>query len=143
MFKLFITTVFFTTVLSAAIFRQNSQDVVVDSSRSLMWQDSIENVKVEKSHEDALAYCDELIFAGYTNWRLPTAQEYKTIVNKSNEKNYINYAFKYNLPKGYWAHKAHWRTLWFYADYMNFISGTVYFDSRHKKKSVRCVRDMR
>ncbi|MGM0519141.1 MAG: DUF1566 domain-containing protein [Campylobacterota bacterium] len=143
MYKIVLSLLVLTVTLTAAIFRQNSQDVVVDTTRSLMWQDNIEAVDVQKTHENALSYCDNLNFAGYTNWRLPKAQEYKSIVNKSNEKNYIDYAFKYNLPTGYWAHKAHWRTLWFYADYMNFISGTLYFDSRHKKKFVRCVRDMR
>ena len=56
-------------------------------------------------------------------------------------KNYVNKAFKYNVPDGYWAFKAHWRTLWFNADYMHFVSGTPYFDNRKKKKYVRCVKN--
>jgi hypothetical protein len=72
---------------------------------------------------------------------LPKIEEYELIVDKKNIKNYINKSFKFNIPDGYWAQKAHWRTLWFYADYMHFISGTAYFDSRHKKKYVRCVRN--
>ncbi len=130
-------------VLNAAIFRQNSQDVVIDSKRNLMWQDNIDAVKLRLPHDEAQEFCEGLIFAGHTNWRLPDIEEYKTIVDKTNTQSYINYAFKYNLPKGYWAEKAHWRTLWFYADYMNFISGTAYFDSRHKKKYFRCIRDIR
>lgn len=105
-----------------------------------MWVDDTSVIKLKKTHEDATAYCEDLIFAGYSNWRVPEIEEFVTIVNKNNYKNYINRVFKYNVPDGYWARKAHWRTLWFYADYMHFISGTPYYDSRHKTKYVRCVR---
>lgn len=129
--------------LNAKIYRDDTQKVVVDDSAKLMWQDSIENVKVTKNHYDALEYCENLEYAGYSNWRLPNIQEYKKIVYKKNRASNINFAFKYNIPDGYWAKKAHWRTLWFYADYMFFISGTAYYDSRHKQKFVRCVRDIK
>ena len=60
-------------------------------------------------------YCEELKFAGYSDWRIPKIEEFETIVDKKNFKNYINKAFKYNVPDGYWAEKAHWRTLWYNA----------------------------
>ena len=128
------------TFLDANIFRKANIEVVLDTKNNLMWVDDTSVIKVKKTHEDATAYCEELIFAGYSNWRIPELEEFETIVNKNNYKNYIKKAFKYNVPDGYWARKAHWRTLWFYADYMHFISGTPYYDSRHKTKYVRCVR---
>lgn len=121
--------------------KRSSSAVVVDNTNKLMWQDDVSVIKVKKNHEDAILYCEDLKHAGYTNWRIPTIEEFKTIVDKKNERNYINRAFRFNVPDGYWALKAHWRTLWFYADYMHFVSGTEYFDSRHKTKFVRCVRD--
>lgn len=133
----------FVSIIEAKLIRKNSVDVVYDTQTNLMWVDSISVVKLQKTHEESILYCDNLIFAGYSNWRLPELEEFTTIVNKKNHKNYIAYAFKYNLPTGYWAKKAHWRTFWFYADYMNFISGTGYYDSRHKTKFVRCVRNMK
>jgi len=128
------------TFLDANIFRKANIEVVLDTKSNLMWVDDTSVIKIKKTHEDATAYCEELIFAGYSNWRIPEIEEFETIVNKSNYKNYIKKPFKYNVPDGYWARKAHWRTLWFYADYMHFISGTPYYDSRHKTKYVRCVR---
>jgi len=120
--------------------RDNSRKVVVDYTAKLMWMDDVSNIKIRKTHEEAVAYCDTLSFAGFTNWRIPEVEEYELIVDKSNERSYINRSFKFNLPDGYWAKKAHWRTLWFYADYMYFVSGIPYYDSRHKEKFFRCVR---
>ena len=139
--KYLILVFLFISILDARIYRKNNAQVVIDSYHKLMWVDDISNLKILKNHDDAILYCKNLTHAGYANWRIPTLEEFEYIVNKRNTKNYINYAFKYNVPDGYWAKKAHWRTFWFYADYMHFVSGTAYFDSRHKKKYVRCVRD--
>lgn len=131
------------TLLYAGNFQRNNDlKVVIDSERKLMWLDNKDTVKLTLSHKEAVPYCEELTYAQFTNWRLPTAEEFETIVDKKNTKTYINKAFRYNVPTGYWAFKAHVRTFWFYADYMNFISGTLYYDNRNKKKFIRCVRDM-
>lgn len=127
--------------LNAELRRDKSKNVVIDNENNLMWEDSVNNTKVYLSHKDAQSHCETLQYLSYSNWRLPHIDEYKNIVDKTNEINYINKAFKYNLKDWYWASTAHFRTLWFYADYMYFISGTAYFDSRFKKKYVRCIRD--
>ena len=123
--------------------RDSSRKVVVDTTNKLMWIDDVSVIKMLKTHEDATTYCDTLSFSGYSNWRIPEIEEFELIVDKKNERNYINRSFKFNVPDGYWARRAHWRTFWFYADYMHFVSGTPYFDSRHKTKYVRCVRDIK
>lgn len=140
--KYIVFLVLICSLLQSKTFRNSASEVVVDTNTNLMWIDNIDVIKIKKDHESSIEYCENLVFAGYSNWRIPTIDEFKTIVNKKNYKNYINYAFKYNVPDGYWALKAHWRTLWFYADYMHFVSGTPYYDSRHKTKYIRCVRSM-
>lgn len=127
--------------LFANMQRNNKTEVVFDTQNNLMWQDDISVIKVKRSHKEAPSYCESLNHAGHSNWRIPTIEEFALIVDKKNEKNYIKKAFMYNVPTGYWAKRAHWRTFWYYADYMNFISGTPYFDSRFKLKYIRCVRD--
>jgi len=138
--KILIAFFIFISFLEANLQRKANIEVVLDKKNNLMWVDDTSVIKLKKTHEDATAYCEELIFAGYSNWRIPEIEEFTTIVDKNNYSNYIKRTFKYNVPDGYWARKAHWRTLWFYADYMHFISGTPYYDSRHKTKYVRCVR---
>lgn len=137
---LFIILIFF-SLIEAKIYRDGSKNIVIDNEAKLMWVDDVSVIKILHEHEDAINYCENLSYLGLTNWRLPNIEEFELVVDKKNTKNYINRAFKYNVPDGYWAYKAHWRTLWFYADYMHFVSGTPYFDSRHKKKYVRCVRN--
>jgi hypothetical protein len=131
----------FLSFLDARIYRDNSKELVLDDVAKLMWVDDISVLKIMKSHDDAEQYCEKLVYVGVNGWRLATIEEFGLIVDKKNMRNYINKAFKYNVPDGYWASKAHWRTFWFYADYMHFVSGTAYFDSRHKSKYVRCVRN--
>ncbi|MCP4971177.1 MAG: DUF1566 domain-containing protein [Arcobacter sp.] len=142
--KYLILTILFVNFLFSNNFQRNSgSKTVLDLELKIIWQDDISVIKIKKNHEEAILYCNELKHAGYINWRLPTLKEYERIVDKKNEKNYINKVFKFNVPDGYWADKAHWRTLWFYADYMHFISGTPYYDSRHKTKYTRCVKDLK
>ncbi len=135
---LLITTVLFANNLK----RDGSLGVVTDSENKLVWIDNKDTIRLELSHKDAVPYCEDLEYAGYASWRLPDIEEFETIVDKKNLKTSINRAFKYNVPFGYWAYKAHMRTFWFYADYMNFVSGTAYYDNRNKNKLVRCVRDL-
>lgn len=137
---LFIILIFF-SLIEAKIYRDGSKSIVIDNEAKLMWVDDVSVIKILHEHEDAINYCENLSYLGFSNWRLPNIEEFELVVDKKNTKNYINRAFKYNVPDGYWAYKAHWRTLWFYADYMHFVSGTPYFDSRHKKKYIRCVRN--
>ncbi len=139
---LLLMILIFSFSFSNSFQRDSSRKVVVDSTNKLMWIDNVSVIKVLRTHEEATRYCETLSFLGYSNWRIPEIEEFKMIVDKKNERNYINRKFRFNVPDGYWARKAHWRTFWFYADYMHFVSGTPYFDSRHKNKYVRCVRDI-
>lgn len=139
--RYFIFILLWFSLLNAASFqRDDARNIVIDKEHNLMWMDSQDSVKLYLNHEEAQKYCENSGFLGFSNWRLPDIEEFEYIVDKNNYPTNINKSFKYIINTGYWANKAHWRTLWFYADYMHFVSGTAYFDSRHKKKLVRCVR---
>lgn len=129
------------SLADAKIYRDGSKDVVLDDELKLMWVDNVSVIKNLLTHEDAEKYCQELNFIGFSDWRLGHIEEFEKIVYKKNEKTNINFAFKYNVPAGYWASTAHWRTIWYNADYMHFVSGTPYYDNRKTKKYVRCVRN--
>lgn len=141
--KILILVLITLVCLNADTKRDSKKQIVYDFTNKLLWQDTKDNIMVMLSQPDALKYCEDLTFAGYSDWRIPHADEYKTIVDKNNQPNHINKAFKYAINKGYWAKTVHWRTMWTYADYMHFLSGTVYYDTKTKLKYIRCVRDLK
>ncbi len=140
--KIVLIVVFLIQILNAqSMRRDNGREIVISSQDKLMWMDTKDVVVLKKSQADAAQYCAKLKLAGLSGWRLPSIEEFKTIVDKNNHPTYINKAFKYSAPMGYWSNNVKWRTLWFYADYMHFLSGTPYYDNKHKLKNVRCVRE--
>lgn len=50
----------------------NGDEVVIDSTTGLMWQKSHGEKPLWKQ---ALAYCENLVYAGYSDWRLPNRNE--------------------------------------------------------------------
>ncbi len=52
--------------------------IVTDNVTTLMWQQADGG---EMTYENAIKYCDTLTLGGYTDWRLPTAQEAFSILN--------------------------------------------------------------
>jgi hypothetical protein len=60
-------------------FVDNGNGTVTDRATGLMWMK--EDSKRGMSWEEALAYCESLELAGYTDWRLPHAKELQSIVD--------------------------------------------------------------
>ena len=56
------------------------KEVVFDPSTNLIWQKDSKQVETWK---DALAYCKNLEYAGYSDWRLPNKNELVTLVDYS------------------------------------------------------------
>ncbi|MGB0990770.1 MAG: hypothetical protein ACPGUI_08125, partial [Halarcobacter sp.] len=69
--KYLILILVFVSLLDARVYRKNNIEVVLDTTNNLMWVDSSSVIKVLKTHEDAITYCEDLIFAGYSDWRIP------------------------------------------------------------------------
>ncbi|MCC6726209.1 MAG: DUF1566 domain-containing protein [Saprospiraceae bacterium] len=59
-------------------FQINGNGTVTDTVTGLLWQQVDGG---EMTYESAQAYCDTLSLAGFTDWRLPTAQEAFSILN--------------------------------------------------------------
>lgn len=120
-----------------------NSNFVVDKKHNLMWQDHRENTKILISHIKASTYCDELKLGGFANWRIPSINEYKYIIDKSRgNKPMINKAFRHILADGYWAKNRTWRTLGKYGYYVFFKSGAIYYQNRTYPKYIRCVRSI-
>ena len=83
--KYLVLIFLFVSLLDAKIYRKNNIQVVIDDTNNFMWVDDISVLKIKKIHEDAITYCQNLSYAGYTNWRIPKLNEFETIVDKQNE----------------------------------------------------------
>jgi hypothetical protein len=62
-------------------FAANDDGTITDSATGLMWQQSDSGTGMNWS--EALAYCEQLDTAGYTDWRLPNVKELQSIVDYS------------------------------------------------------------
>lgn len=122
-----------------------SGDYVIDDQNKLMWQDNYDTVKVRLTQAKAIEYCEELSHAGFSDWHLPSRDEYKTIINKKRKDELmIDRAFKYILPENYWASDRTWtRNFGLYGYFVFFKSGAIYYQNRTYKKFVRCVRNLK
>ena len=62
---------------SFATFKKNGDDIVKDNVTGLMWGD----MSLYITWQEALEYCEESTFGGYTDWRLPNHNELMSIIN--------------------------------------------------------------
>ncbi|MBP5406226.1 DUF1566 domain-containing protein [bacterium] len=60
----------------------NGDKVVIDYGTHLIWKPSSGE---EKTWTEALAYCEDLKYAGYDDWRLPNIKELESLINYSKQ----------------------------------------------------------
>jgi hypothetical protein len=136
---------FFFLLSSCFLFANNlkiSGNTIIDFDTNLIWQDHSDNTSFRFSQEKAIEYCQKLSQSGSSSWRLPTVEEYKSIIDKSRtDEIMINKKFRHILPQGYWTQDKTWRTLNRYGYYIYFKSGTAYYENKTYPKYVRCVRN--
>ena len=74
--------------------RDNRLEVVRDNIYKLMWQDGDLPLH-EMAYDEAVHYCENLNFAGFDDWRLPTVKELLSITDDSmGNRPTINKAFQ-------------------------------------------------
>ncbi|MBU2572865.1 MAG: DUF1566 domain-containing protein [Elusimicrobia bacterium] len=89
----------------------------------------------------ALAYCEGLTFAGYTDWRLPNVRELMSIVDYGISNPAINATYFPNTQTAnyYWSSTtALSDTSYAWGVYFNY--GGIYSNGKNVNNSVRCVR---
>lgn len=127
--------------LKATCKRDDSKGIVVCQDKingMLIWQD--EYNKVTKNQQGSKKYCQNLKYAGYDNWRLPSPHELLSIVDRTRREPSINQAFKYTNSAQYWYWTSGFNAkgnAWG----VHFYSGVIRNDSKIPAiRSVRCVR---
>ena len=103
-----------------------------------MWQDGADIF--EGDWDEAKRYCENLNFAGYSDWRLPTRLELLSITDDSRFDPAINRAFKDFVSRFYWSStkSAGFSSSAYFVD---FRYGWDDCDGVFIRRFVRCVRD--
>ena len=111
---------------------KNGDGIVTDSSTGLMWQQTyIEN----KTWRQSLLYCENLTYAGYSDWRLPNRNELASL---------LDYTLRY--PSSDFPGMPRYDTSWSSSSYAGvpwWVSpGYGYIYNRHANDEfyVHCVR---
>ena len=85
--------------LNIPTYSNNNNGTITDTVTGLMWQ-AVDGG--EMSIENAIAFCDSLTLGGYTNWRLPSAQESFSILIMQNANPALNTTYFTNTAAEYW-----------------------------------------
>ena len=80
----------------------NKDGTITDTCTGLMWQKEAATLKM--TWQDAIEYCENLSFSDFNDWRLPTLNELRSIVDYSKFNPAINQdLFKGFLSAFYWS----------------------------------------
>jgi hypothetical protein len=119
-------------------FRDNEDGTVTDITTGLMWGQTETRAM---TWEKALAFCEDLDLAGYSDWRLPTIQELSRLVDDSRQEPSIDTAyFPGCRPSVYWSsttHALYPGSAW----YVRFDDGLVQGGHKGRRYYVRAVRE--
>src|SRR3990167_8299780 len=120
-------------------FVDNGNGTITDSATGLMWQQKTPDQRF--TFEEAEKYAAELSLAGFTDWRVPTVDELRSMVVYSRINPSCNPIFALN-SSSYWSSTADVDGI-YYAWGVYFGCSYVGYDCYNKKSShyVRCVRN--
>ncbi len=85
--------------LNPPVLTNNGNSTVTDGVTGLMWQ-AIDGG--EMTYESAVAYCNNLVLSGFSDWRLPTPHELFSILNLGRQNPAIDTLYFPNTQAEYW-----------------------------------------
>jgi hypothetical protein len=123
-------------------FVDNGDGTVTDNCTGLMWQQATGNGAAPLNWSDALAYCEDLSFAGHDDWRLPNVRELQSLVDYGRLDPAIDPVFG-ALSSGYWSSTSGAvDSAPSYAWFVYFGIGGVSLDFKFDDFYVRAVRSV-
>jgi|GEM_PF-4830082 len=121
--------------------RDNVNEVVLDTSTSMMWEDTANTVNTNntKTWDEAIDQCKGLSLAGYTDWRLPNINELDSVTDKNSYGPAMSSEFKNKSSAIFWSsttQEDNSDNAW----YTYFYCGCNDLQDKTTKSQVRCVR---
>jgi hypothetical protein len=107
---------------------------VFDRSTGLMWQKKSDGV--ERNWQNAKGYCEDLLYGGYSDWKLPGGRELREL--QKNKHILDPYKISGIQDSSYWTSDA--PSIHTNAFIVNFDTGDSYSSRKHYRYYVRCVR---
>ena len=86
-------------LINTPSFTNSNNGTITDNVTGLMWQQVDGG---EMTYESAISYCDNLVLAGFSDWRLPTPIESFSIINHQNSNPAINTTYFTLTTAEYW-----------------------------------------
>jgi len=125
----------------------NGDGTVTDTCTGLVWQKDTADVNGDGqitlegdalTWQDALKYCDGLVFAGRNDWRLPNIRELLSIVDYGRHKPAIDSVLG-AMSEWYWSSSTY-DSVRVYAWFVHFWVGLGYYEDKDNLYYVRAVR---
>lgn len=130
------------SLLQAEFLRDDNKSVVLDTQTKLMWQDDAIGTTV--TWEAALQRCEALTLASYSDWRLPSINELRSIIDRSKKGPAIVDGFTNSRSYHYWSSssvKDYEYNAWRVDFDDGYVGDDNDKDNPYNDFFVRCVRD--
>ena len=115
-------------------------DVVIDHATGLMWQKAGSDLIPYAKTQEYIHKLNQTKFAGYADWRLPTIDELRSLVeNKPVGALYLNPVFNFKQSWCWSSDKPSFDTVWI----INFVISTINSQSLGARNHVRAVRSLK
>ncbi len=139
--NILIVTFLLLSAVKADFVRDDTLEVVNDTTTCLMWQDDVASKTTNKTWIEAIYYCEDLSLAGFNDWRLPNRNELYSISDRSRYSSpAIKTAFSNALNSNYWSSTTIARATHM-AQTISFYSGKGWLRAKSSSNIfVRCVR---
>jgi hypothetical protein len=132
-------------------YTDNANGTVTDNLTGLMWEQKTDDGgSRDKDNtytwKDALAYCENLILANFSDWRLPNPKELERLVETSSSRPSVDTSYFPHTSNGlYWTGTSCVGCHKFKAFAYNFSDGSLNFgvkyrDGEYPENYTRCVR---
>lgn len=114
--------------------RDNRTKIVLDKKESKIYYDSTPSPKM--SFEDAQMFCKKTNYLGYKGWRVPTKEEYISLLELSRSNMTVKHAFQNVQSAIYWSSTPdRFNEAW----YFDFDLGRYSTHKRDNKHYTLCV----